>query len=382
MAGLLVGLRVDREPVGVAAVGDEALGAVDDVLVALADGGRAHAGDVGAGVGLGQAEGGELVVLGQHPEVLLLELLGAGEGERRGGEAVGADRGGDAGAAPGELLLDDRALEVAEAGPAVLLGRVAVHEAELPGLAEHVLGPRAVAVVLPGDGTDLLLGEVVRHLAQRLLLVGKREVHHGFSSQIDWSVNSYGKGTYPDRPNKNEPLCLADGRQCRPHAGGIRDRALRGGGRRLVVAVWALATSGGSYDQIGRGGMALDRRRVDARRARGRDPPDARGPQRAPRGARRGAAGRRRRATRADGADDPELREEVRTLVEATQRAPRRRAARSRSTSRPRSTGACASSADYIPAHESAPGGHGGCCDGARDDRCRPPRRRRRPGPC
>ena len=36
VAGVLVGLGVDREPVGVAAVGDEALRAVDDVLVALA----------------------------------------------------------------------------------------------------------------------------------------------------------------------------------------------------------------------------------------------------------------------------------------------------------------------------------------------------------
>ena len=65
VAGVLVGLGVDRVVVGVAAVGDEALGAVDDVLVALLHGGGAHAGDVGAGVGLGQAEGGELGRLGR-----------------------------------------------------------------------------------------------------------------------------------------------------------------------------------------------------------------------------------------------------------------------------------------------------------------------------
>ena len=65
MAGVLVGLGVDRVPVGVAAVGDEALRAVDDVLVALPDRGRAHARDVRAGVRLGQAEGGELRLLDQ-----------------------------------------------------------------------------------------------------------------------------------------------------------------------------------------------------------------------------------------------------------------------------------------------------------------------------
>ena len=65
VAGLGVGLGVDREVVGVGAVGDEALGAVDDVLVALLDGAGLHPGDVGAGVGLGQAEGGELRLLGR-----------------------------------------------------------------------------------------------------------------------------------------------------------------------------------------------------------------------------------------------------------------------------------------------------------------------------
>jgi hypothetical protein len=35
MAGIRIGLGVDREPVGVAAVGDEALRAVEDVLVAV-----------------------------------------------------------------------------------------------------------------------------------------------------------------------------------------------------------------------------------------------------------------------------------------------------------------------------------------------------------
>jgi hypothetical protein len=132
VAGVLVGLGVDRVPVGVAAVGDEALRAVDDVLVALADGGRAHARDVGAGVGLGQAERGELGSSVSMPRYFALELLGAAERDRRGGEAVGAERGADARAAPAELLLDQQPVEVVEARAAVLLGDVGVHQAELP----------------------------------------------------------------------------------------------------------------------------------------------------------------------------------------------------------------------------------------------------------
>ena len=62
-------------------------------------------------------------------------------------------------------------------GPAVLLGHVGVHQADLPGLLDDLLRPGAFLVEVPGDLADLLLGEVVRQLAQVLLLVGKGEVH-------------------------------------------------------------------------------------------------------------------------------------------------------------------------------------------------------------
>jgi hypothetical protein len=145
----------------------------------------------------------ELGLLGQHPEELLLDLLRAAEDDGRAGQAVGAEAGLDPRATPGQLLLDQAAVHVGRARTAVLLRDVGVHEPHFPGLLDDVLRPGAVLVVLPGLGTDLLLGEVVRHLAQRLLLVGQREVDHvlarllGFSRgapwryahQIDWSVN-------------------------------------------------------------------------------------------------------------------------------------------------------------------------------------------------
>ena len=120
VAGVLVGLGVDRVPVGVAAVGDEALRAVDHVFVAAADRGRAHARDVRAGIGLGEAEGSQLGLLGEHPQVLLLDLLRAAEQDRGGGELVGAERRCDRGAAPGELLANQTAIEVGAADAAVL----------------------------------------------------------------------------------------------------------------------------------------------------------------------------------------------------------------------------------------------------------------------
>ena len=175
---ILVGLGIHRVPVGVLTVGDEALGAVDHPLVALAGGGGLHPRHVGAGVWLGQAEGREQRSLGEAAEVLALELLGGRERDRRGRQAVTGKRGSDTGAAPGDLLFDQGAVEVSEAGSPVLGREVAVHQPELPGLLDDLLGPGALLVVIPGHGADFILREVVGHLSYLLLLVGEREIDH------------------------------------------------------------------------------------------------------------------------------------------------------------------------------------------------------------
>ena len=66
--------------------------------------------------------------------------------------------------------------------PAVLLGDLDVHQADLVGLLDDLLRPDRVPVVIPRDGPDLLLGEVVGQLAQVFLLVGEGEVNQGSES--------------------------------------------------------------------------------------------------------------------------------------------------------------------------------------------------------
>jgi hypothetical protein len=95
----------------------------------------------------------------------------------------------------------------------------------------------------------------------------------------------------------------------------------------VVAAIWALATSRGSFDQIGRGGMSIGEDRppaadAAAREAEIRQMLEARNARRAARGeAVQDVDAQVRALTTAD----PELREEVRALVEA---ANARRAAR------------------------------------------------------
>ena len=63
----------------------------------------------------------------------------------------------------------------AEPEATVLLRDTDVHQPELVRLRDHVGRVRRVLVVLGRAGADLLLRELVRELAQRLLLVRERE---------------------------------------------------------------------------------------------------------------------------------------------------------------------------------------------------------------
>ena len=99
MAALLARLAGADEEVGADAVGDEGLGAVDDVAavdLVLGEGGR-HAGDVGAGARLGDPERADLLAGDPRHQPALLLLLGAEVEDRRHRDrGVGVEPGGDA----------------------------------------------------------------------------------------------------------------------------------------------------------------------------------------------------------------------------------------------------------------------------------------------
>ena len=114
------------------------------------------AGDVGAGVGLGGAEGGDLDVVGgaealRHPLDQLLGRAGAEDaGDRQGGAE---DRHADPGVAPEELLVDDREGEAGGVGPELGDALEAV-EADLGGLLDDRPGELLLLVPLVRGGAD------------------------------------------------------------------------------------------------------------------------------------------------------------------------------------------------------------------------------------
>jgi hypothetical protein len=164
---------------GVAAVGDPLLGAVEHVVVAVAPRGGLHAPGVAAGAGLGEGEGPEPTPGSHVGEVLRFLRLGAEEDNRDRPEGGGRVGDGHAGAAARELLHAQAQVEDAAAEPAVGLGDPDREEVGRRAGLDHLPGKLLLLVELRADGDDLLPGDLPRGLADHLLLLAQEVVHRG-----------------------------------------------------------------------------------------------------------------------------------------------------------------------------------------------------------
>ena len=108
----------------VTGAGDEALGAVEDVAVAVLLGARAHGRGVAARLTLGQRVGERRLAVRDGREVALLELLGARQDHPGRPELVPHRDERGRRADPGDLLDEDAVRDLVRAGAAVGLGDV------------------------------------------------------------------------------------------------------------------------------------------------------------------------------------------------------------------------------------------------------------------
>ena len=180
LVGVGAGDGEHHEHVGVARVGDENLGAVQDVVFAglVQHGGGLLALGVGARAGLGQAEGADPLAGAQLGQVLHLLLLGA---VLKDGGAAQAGVGGhdNAGGAAhlGQLLNGHHVAQHVGASAAVLLGKIDAHHAQLGHLLDGLLREALLLVHVRGQGLDLVLRELTEHLLEHQLLFGQFEIH-------------------------------------------------------------------------------------------------------------------------------------------------------------------------------------------------------------
>ena len=161
-----------------AGVRDEDLRAVDDPFAVLEARGRARRAGVGAGVRLGQPEGGELRAGREVGQPLALLLLGAEVPDRQRAERVVGGDGDRDGRVDARQLLDrDRVRQRVGARAAVLLRDRHAHQPELGQLGDELVREPLLAVELLGDRCDTLERELPHRVADQLVLGLEVEVH-------------------------------------------------------------------------------------------------------------------------------------------------------------------------------------------------------------
>ena len=125
---------------------------------------------------------------GQPP---LLLRLGAEPVNRHGAERdPGLQRDGHGGVDPGQFLQGQAQGEVVPAHAAVLLGDRQAEQAHRAHLGHDLVGELGALVELADDRGDLLAGKVLDGGAQRLVLLGQREVHNSCSCSSTGSTTS------------------------------------------------------------------------------------------------------------------------------------------------------------------------------------------------
>ncbi|MNN21613.1 hypothetical protein D3C81_1349420 [compost metagenome] len=161
-----VGDGEDDHHAGMAAGGDELLGAVQHIVVAVASGAGAQVAGIGTGLGLGEGEGADHLARGQRLQEALLLLLAAVLEDGHAAHRVVHAHDGGAGAVTGGYLLQSHGVgQVAGGRAAPLFRHQHAEEAQLGHLAQGLDGETMLAVPGLGEGFQPLLGELPGHVA-------------------------------------------------------------------------------------------------------------------------------------------------------------------------------------------------------------------------
>lgn len=180
VTGGVAGTGEEQDDVGPGAVGDEHLGAVDDVVLPVADRTGGEPGRVGPGARLGETEAADRLAGGEPRQPLLLLPLIAPGRDGLGHQPEGdGDDAAHRGVAAAQLLGHQDVGEVVTAGTAVLLRDGEPEKAQVAEFPDDAAVDLLRAV--PGGGVrhDLAVGEVPGEPPYRALLRAELQIHPG-----------------------------------------------------------------------------------------------------------------------------------------------------------------------------------------------------------
>ena len=168
----------DNGHIGVGAVGDEHLVAIEDVLLSISHRARPQRGGVAAGLRLRQREASEQLSASERLEERLL-LVFATKLENRFADQRVVDRQNHtaAGTDPTDLLDDEAVGQRIHPRAVVLLGYEDPCEAQLSGLGEELAWKIARLVDLLRLGPYHLLGELPHGISQQTLFFTELDTH-------------------------------------------------------------------------------------------------------------------------------------------------------------------------------------------------------------
>jgi hypothetical protein len=162
-------------------VRDEALRAIEDPAVALANGRGLRAARVGAGAGLGEAEAAEHLAAGEQREVAtLLRLVPHVEDGRGAERRVGAHRDRVRRIHLGQLVDRQDVAEQVEASAADLFRPRHAQQPQFGHLRDALPQELAVGVEAGRDRGHLFAGELADHVPHGVVRLGEEErIVHG-----------------------------------------------------------------------------------------------------------------------------------------------------------------------------------------------------------
>ena len=165
------------DDVGLGSPGDEGLGAVQDIVVAVALRAGGERRRVRPGAGLRQRIARQLPHGAEVRQQALAQRVVPEAVDHPGGHVVDRDIGRGGGAAGRKLLEHHGGVRAREARAADILAHIEAAEAERGRLAQFGLGENALRIPARGIGREHILREAAGGVLKCLLVFGKRKIH-------------------------------------------------------------------------------------------------------------------------------------------------------------------------------------------------------------